>query len=88
MDHLAALSAIPATALPIGLLFVDAEHSYETTMSIIRTWLPRVQGNISFHDYCDDFPGVVRGVDESRTILGKQVLQVHSLIGFNTSVAG
>jgi len=83
MDHLTALSAIPATALPVALLFIDAEHSYEATKSIIETWAPRVEGVILFHDYCDDFPGVVLAVNDTKAQLGVQILQVDSLIGFD-----
>jgi hypothetical protein len=79
-DHLTALSHLNSQAFPISLLFVDAEHSYETTISIIETWVPHMQGTVFFHDYCDDFPEVIRAVNDAQ--LGVATHRVDSLIGF------
>src|SRR5579863_4648687 len=40
-DHMSALSVIPTSALPIRVLFVDAEHTYEANCCIIDHWLPK-----------------------------------------------
>jgi hypothetical protein len=81
-DHLSALSIFPPDALPIALLFVDAEHSYEGNASIITQWCSRVTGTMLFHDYSDEFPGMIRSVDEARPLFGPEVVRVDSLIGF------
>lgn len=51
---------------PIGMLFLDASHDYETTRDTFLAWLPHVayNGIIAFHDYHPTWPGVVRTVDE------------------------
>jgi hypothetical protein len=52
---------------PIGLLFIDALHDYESVSSDFRHFAPWVvpRGYIAFHDYGkSDFPGVTRFVDE------------------------
>lgn len=84
MDHLSALAVMPAGAFPIGLLFVDAEHTYEANLSIINTWCPRVQGIVAFHDYCDEFPDMVVSIDSSRHLLGAEIAHVGNLIVFDT----
>jgi MMP 1-O-methyltransferase len=79
-DHLTALSHLNSQVFPVSLLFVDAEHSYETTISIIELWIPHVQGIVVFHDYCDDFPEVIRAVNDAQ--LGVPTHHIDSLVGF------
>jgi hypothetical protein len=48
-----------------SLVFIDADHSYEATLSDIREARRIGTRIICGHDYCDLHPGVVRAVDES-----------------------
>jgi len=79
-DHRAALSVLDSSSFPISLLFVDAEHSYEETKAVIDLWIPYVKGVALFHDYCDEFPGVIRAVDDS--FFGSFSYHVDTLVGF------
>jgi predicted O-methyltransferase YrrM len=79
-DHVTAFSTLDTSLFPIAMLFVDAEHSYEITCSIIATWASRVKGLILFHDCNDDFPEVAQAISDSG--LGKPVIQVDSIRGF------
>lgn len=51
---------------PVGLLFIDAEHSYQACLADIEAWAHKVVpgGWIAFHDYKSHFPGVMRAVQE------------------------
>lgn len=48
------------------LIYIDADHSYDSTRRDILTWLPKLRkrGVIAGHDYDMHWPGVVRAVDE------------------------
>ena len=49
------------------LVFIDAEHDYESMMKYIPTWLPKVRdgGLLTGHDYkARKFPGVEKAVTE------------------------
>jgi len=48
------------------LIFLDGGHAYHEISADIRAWLPHVApgGVICGHDYCQDFPGVIRAADE------------------------
>lgn len=50
----------------IGLLYVDADHSYEACKEDILNWMPFVRpgGVIAVHDYHEAFRGVIKAVDE------------------------
>ena len=48
-----------------SLVFIDADHSYEATLSDITAAKKIGSRIIGGHDYCDLFPGVMRAVDES-----------------------
>ncbi len=54
---------------PIGLLHIDAEHSYNACSLDIRSWSQHVAvgGWVAFHDYSSRFPGVMQAVDERIT---------------------
>jgi predicted O-methyltransferase YrrM len=79
-DHLTGLSSMDPTAFPVALLFVDAEHSYVATTSIIESWIPRTDGVVLFHDYCAEFPEVVSAVDDAG--LGEMILHIDTTVGF------
>lgn len=51
---------------PIGLLFIDAEHSYRACSADIRAWSKHIVpgGYIALHDYTETFPGVMQAVGE------------------------
>jgi predicted O-methyltransferase YrrM len=52
---------------PVGLLFIDADHSYEGVRHDWTAWRCRIapQGKLAFHDYQNPaFEGVTRFVDE------------------------
>lgn len=51
----------------LDLVFIDADHSYESCREDIELWLPKIKvsGIISGHDYHHPmFPGVTQAVDE------------------------
>ncbi|MDQ5822815.1 MAG: class I SAM-dependent methyltransferase [Chloroflexota bacterium] len=79
-DHITALQLLPSKAIPIALLFADADHSEFGTWLLIECWRNKVRGVMAFHDYCEDFPGVVAAVD--RANFGPPLFKVDSLIGF------
>lgn len=49
----------------LDMVFIDADHSYESALQDIRAWLPIIKsgGIISGHDY-GTYKGVVRAVNE------------------------
>ena len=53
-------------AQELDLVFIDADHSYESCRADIRAWLPHVaaHGIIAGHDCCSAFPGVLKAVHE------------------------
>ena len=48
------------------LVFLDADHSCEAVRADIAAWWPAVApgGVLCGHDYCPEFPGVVKAVEE------------------------
>lgn len=53
---------------PVGLLFIDGDHSYEGVRRDLSSWLPRVVngGTVAFHDTnVAIYPGVKRLVEEA-----------------------
>lgn len=56
------------TAAPIGLLYVDADHSYEAVMADFNAWRDLVapDGIIIFDDYTRTNPGVLRALRQLR----------------------
>ncbi len=58
-----------AAAMPKGTLFdmvfIDAEHTYEGVKADIEAWKPVARILICGHDYCPQWPGVVKAVDET-----------------------
>lgn len=49
---------------PLGLLYLDGDHSYGGTLGAIQRWAPLCHGPILLHDYglCPSFEGVKRAV--------------------------
>jgi len=47
-------------------VFIDADHEYPITLSMIKAWLPKIQrgGWIGGHDYSPDWSGVMKAVQE------------------------
>jgi len=55
---------------PVGLLFVDAVHTYEAVLADFDAWHPHLREGslVCFHDYGrETFPGVTEAVDELTT---------------------
>lgn len=52
--------------LPIGVLFIDGDHSYEGCKRDIDAWFPLVKKNgvMLFHDCDETSPGVIQAVAE------------------------
>ena len=46
------------------MIFIDAEHTYESVKKDLDVWLPKARKLICGHDYFDRFPGVVKAVNE------------------------
>ena len=66
--HMTSLDA--AARVPDGSLdfvFIDAEHSYSGCSEDIAAWLAKLRrgGLLCGHDYSEEWPGVVRAVDEA-----------------------
>jgi hypothetical protein len=51
----------------VDFVFIDADHSYESTLKDIQAWLPKIKdgGILAGHDYVDKWEGVKRAVDEN-----------------------
>lgn len=48
----------------VDMVFIDADHSYESCKADIEAWLPKCRKIICGHDYTSMFPGVIQAVDE------------------------
>ena len=48
----------------VDMVFIDAEHTYESCKDDIEAWLPKCTKYICGHDYSDNFPGVKQAVNE------------------------
>lgn len=64
------------------IIFLDAGHTYEEFKADLDAWLPHVaaDGILCGHDFCTNFPGVVRGVSELCESAGIQVRLVNDTI--------
>jgi hypothetical protein len=72
----------PARSLSIDLLFIDADHLYDSVREDLLNWRPYVNpyGVIVFHDY-GTYEGVTRVVDEffpTRQVIGSVVFASNS----------
>jgi hypothetical protein len=50
----------------VGAVFIDGGHEYESVRNDVLAVRPRLRGGarLLFHDYLDEFPGVMRAIDE------------------------
>lgn len=50
----------------LDVVFIDLDHSYEAVKEDIQLWLPKIKkgGYIAGDDYHENWPGVIRAVDE------------------------
>ena len=48
----------------VDMVFIDAGHSYEECKEDIDAWLPKCKKIMCGHDYCKEFPGVMKAVEE------------------------
>lgn len=58
------LAPISALDIDIGMIFIDADHRYDSVVEDIKhaiTFSPRI---IAGHDYSQQWPGVMKAVDE------------------------
>lgn len=65
---------VPLPTQPVGLLWVDGDHSYRTVKADIRRWTPLVatDGHVVFDDYRAHCRGVDRAVREFIRAAGAQ----------------
>lgn len=66
MDTIRAASLLSSVGFMADMVFIDADHQYESVSKEIDAYLPLVSkgGVISGHDYSAGWPGVVKAVDE------------------------
>lgn len=48
----------------LDVVYLDAEHDYESVKADIEAWLPKADRFICGHDYTPAWPGVMQAVDE------------------------
>jgi len=50
----------------LDFVYIDARHDYHSVYNDINCWLPKVKkgGWIGGHDYCKEWPGVMRAVNQ------------------------
>lgn len=63
----------------IGLLYIDAEHTYDAALADYRAWKRHLatEAVIAFDDYTPTFPGVKQAVDEIITTDNLAPLEIH-----------
>jgi len=63
----------------LDFVFVDAEHTYNDTVELLRSYLPKVRpgGVLAGHDFTNEFPGVVEAVCD---VLGRVEVRGHSFV--------
>jgi len=60
------LKAATIFTAPVDMVFIDANHEYESIKGDIEAWLPKTKKIICGHDYGDPLsPGVKQAVDET-----------------------
>lgn len=65
MTSLEAAATCPPASL--DLVFIDGDHSYGAVKADIEAWLPTLKpmGVLAGHDYYQNWPGVMRAVNEA-----------------------
>ncbi len=48
----------------VDMVFIDAGHEYDEVKEDIDAWLPKTTKILAGHDYCKEFPGVIKAVNE------------------------
>lgn len=48
----------------VDMVFIDADHTYESCKADIEAWLPKCNKIICGHDYTVGYPGVIKAVNE------------------------
>jgi hypothetical protein len=58
----------PPEGVSFKLLFIDASHTRDETISIFRAWEAAVDsgGAVAFHDYTPEWPGVMDAIEALR----------------------
>jgi len=46
------------------MVFIDGHHTYESVVADIQAWRLKARRLLCGHDYCADWPGVIKAVDE------------------------
>lgn len=66
----------------LDFVYIDGNHEYEFVKKDIESWYPKIKTNglIGGHDYINDFPGVIKAVDEF-CFQNKKIL--HTEFGIN-----
>jgi len=68
----------------LDFVFIDAGHEYEEAKSDIDAWYPKLKksGILAGHDYTDEFPGVIKAVNEfcKKHNLSKKILETSWII--------
>lgn len=75
IEHVRIVEALSVDAaalymdLSVDVVYIDADHKYESVKADITNWLPKIRkgGLICGHDYHSGFAGVVKAVDENFT---------------------
>ena len=65
MHSVEAAKLVPDHSL--DLVFIDGDHAYEPVRADLAAWWPKLETRYSVicgHDYCDEYPGVKKAVDE------------------------
>jgi predicted O-methyltransferase YrrM len=78
------VAAASAFAEPVGLVFIDGAHDYESVCDDIEAWHPKLLpgGTMAFHDVVSDWPGVWQAVHDRAIAPGRleRVRFVHSVV--------
>ena len=67
---------------PVGLLLIDADHSFEGARADYEAWERHIPsgGVLAFHDYNRNVPGVIRCVEEVVKPGGEWIVEAEALV--------
>jgi Methyltransferase domain len=54
----------PGWQLPVGLLWIDGDHSYEAVKRDFACWQPHLRGKVAFHDAIQETLGPFQLIEE------------------------